>query len=126
MSRFVDLDLNFTKNPITGDVSIFRDEQAVLASIKNIVFTAQGEKKFNPFFGGSLRSLLFEPIDPTTTLRIEDGLSRSIENFEPRARILSLVVTPQPSQNAYTVKLSFTLKNDPRPVTAVFKLERLR
>ena len=50
MSRFVDLDLNFTKNPITGDVSIFRDEQAVLASIKTL-FSPHREKIQSIFEG---------------------------------------------------------------------------
>ena len=85
MARFVDIDLNFTKNPITGDVSIKTDGQAVLRSIKNIVNTMFGEKKFNPSFGGNVRQLLFEPINPTTTLKIEAAVKRSIENFESRA-----------------------------------------
>ena len=70
MARFVDIDLNFTRNPITGDVSTKKDAQAVLRSIKNIVNTMAGEKKFDPTFGGDVRRLLFEPISPTTTLKM--------------------------------------------------------
>ena len=74
MARFVDIDLDFTRNPITGDVSIKTDGQAVLRSIKNIVNTMFGEKKFDPTFGGNIRQLLFEPIGPTTTLKMEDAI----------------------------------------------------
>ena len=72
MARYTDIDLNFTRNPITGDVSVRNDKEAVSGSIRNIILTMQGEKKFNPNFGGNVRKLLFEPIDPITTLKIED------------------------------------------------------
>ena len=126
MERFVDIDLNFTKNPITGDVSIKTDGQAVLRSIKNIVNTMFGEKKFNPSFGGNVRQLLFEPINPTTTLKIEDAVKRSIENFESRAIIETVRVLSNSNENEYFVGLTFRLANDPRPITSTITIKRVR
>ena len=59
--------MEFVRNPITGDVSVKTDAQAVIRSIRNILLTSSGEKKFNPNFGGSIRSLLFDQVDPITT-----------------------------------------------------------
>ena len=79
MARYTDIDLNFTRNPITGDVSKFvMTKRLCLDSIRNIILTMQGEKKFNPNFGGNVRKLLFEPIDPITTQKIEEGLTQAI------------------------------------------------
>ena len=78
MSRYADLDLSLTRNPITGAVSPLTDAQAVSRSIQNIILTIAGEKKFNPTFGGSLRAMLFEQMDPFTTLKIKDGFTRAI------------------------------------------------
>ena len=118
--------MEFVRNPITGDVSVKTDAQAVIRSIKNIIFTSSGEKKFNPNFGGSIRSLLFEQIDPITTVKITDSIRRAINLYESRAVILDLLVYPDEANSRYGVKLTFRLKNDPRPITTSFKLERLR
>ena len=122
MSRFTDLDMEFVRNPITGDVSVKTDAQAVIRSIRNILLTSSGEKKFNPNF----RSLLFDQVDPITTVKITDSIRRSINLYESRAVILDLLVYPDEANSRYGVKLTFRLKNDPRPITTSFKLERLR
>tara|TARA_R100001510_G_scaffold57688_1_gene66873 strand:+ start:4424 stop:4804 length:381 start_codon:yes stop_codon:yes gene_type:complete len=126
MARFTDLDLNFTRNPITGDVSVRTDAQAVIGSIKNIVNTMLGEKKFQPTFGGNVRRLLFEPVDAITTLKIEDGLKRAIVQFEPRAILISVSVLPEPDELFYEASITFRLRNEPRPVTTVIRLQRVR
>jgi phage baseplate assembly protein W len=52
--RFSDIDLNFDMNPITKDINTLKNEEAVKRSIRNIVLTNFGEKKFQPFFGGDV------------------------------------------------------------------------
>ena len=85
-----------------------------------------GEKKFNPSFGGNVRQLLFEPINPTTTLKIEDAVKRSIENFESRAIIETVRVLSNSNENEYFVGLTFRLVNDPRPITSTITIKRVR
>ena len=127
MARFVDIDLDFTRNPITGDVSTKTDGQAVLRSIKNIVNTMFGEKKFDTTFGGDVRRLLFEPITPTTRLKMEDEVTRAIINFESRALIESVTVLPNSDNNEFFVGSTlFRLKNDPRPITSTITIKRVR
>jgi len=126
MARYTDLDLDFTRNPISGDVSVRNDAQAVIGSIKNIVNTMTGEKKFQPNYGGNIRRLLFEPIDSITTLKIEDGLKRAILEFEPRAILQNVEVLPSSDELSYEATIIFRLRNQPRPVTTVIKLQRVR
>tara|TARA_R100001015_G_C4575723_1_gene133058 strand:- start:289 stop:669 length:381 start_codon:yes stop_codon:yes gene_type:complete len=126
MARYTDLDLDFTRNPISGDISVRNDEQAIIGSIRNIVNTMTGEKKFQPDFGGNIRRLLFEPIDSITTLKIEDGLKRAILEFEPRAILQTVEVIPSSDELSYNASIIFRTRNQPRPVTTVIKLQRVR
>ena len=126
MARFVDIDLDFTRNPITGDVSTKKDALAVLRSIKNIVNTMAGEKKFDPTFGGDVRRLLFEPISPTTTLKMEDAIRRAINDFESRAIVEEVRVLSNSDENEYFVGITFKVVNDPRPVTSTITIKRVR
>jgi len=126
MARYTDLDLDFTRNPVSGDISVRNDAQAIIGSIKNIINTMTGEKKFQPNFGGNIRRLLFEPIDSITTLKIEDGLKRAILEFEPRAILQTVEVIPSPDELSYNATIIFRIRNQPRPVTTVIKLQRVR
>ena len=126
MARYTDLDLDFTRNPVSGDISVRNDAQAIIGSIKNIINTMTGEKKFQPNFGGNIRRLLFEPIDSITTLKIEDGLKRAILEFEPRAILRTVEVIPSPDELSYNATIIFRIRNQPRPVTTVIKLQRVR
>ena len=126
MARYTDLDLDFTRNPVSGDISVRNDAQAIIGSIKNIINTMTGEKKFQPNFGGNIRRLLFEPIDSITTLKIEDGLKRAILEFEPRAILQTVEVIPSSDELSYNATIIFRIRNQPRPVTTVIKLQRVR
>ena len=85
-----------------------------------------GEKKFDPTFGGDVRRLLFEPITPTTTLKMEDAITRAIRNFESRALIERVAVLPDSNDNEYFVGIVFRIQNDPRPITSTITIKRVR
>ena len=63
MSRFSDLDLDFTLNPISKDVNILRDNEAIKRSVRNIVLYNFLEKPFKPTFGGNVTAQLFENVN---------------------------------------------------------------
>ena len=56
---YADLDMNFTPHPITGDLTIKKDTDAIKQSIKNIMLTNYYERPFKPALGGGFRELLF-------------------------------------------------------------------
>ena len=57
---FKDINLSFKRHPVTNDVVVIRDEDAIKRSVKNIIFTILGEKPFNPNFGSVINDSLFE------------------------------------------------------------------
>jgi hypothetical protein len=57
---YSDLDLLFKAHPISGDVTVKTDADAVKRAVKNIVLTNYYERPFKPSLGGNIRGLLFE------------------------------------------------------------------
>ena len=123
---YSDIDFTFTKKPVTGDVALSYDAQAVIRSIRNILLTRHYEKLFNPDFGSNIDTLLFEMVSPITATSLEQEISTAIKNYEPRARLNNVVVSAQPDNNAYNVSLDFYIENATLPTTVTLILERNR
>jgi phage baseplate assembly protein W len=123
---YSDIDFTFTKKPVTGDVALSFDDQAVIRSVRNLLSTRNYERPFNPDLGSSLDSLLFENISPLVANSIKNEISRMVSNYEPRANIKDVVVNSQPDKNAYNVTLSFYIENATLPTTVTLLLERNR
>jgi|SRR5579872_1731618 len=123
---YKDLSLTFALNPITNDVMTVIGDDAVKRSIKNIIMTQAGEVPFFPRFGSRLNALLFDPIDPITTALISSEVEATITGFEPRVKILDLVVTPSEDEHQYQVTLTLQLLNQIEPITFTLFLTRLR
>jgi phage baseplate assembly protein W len=123
---YSDIDFTFTKKPVTGDVALSYDAQAVIRSIRNILLTRHYEKLFNPDFGSNIDTLLFEMVSPFTATSLEQEISTAIKNYEPRARLNNIVVSAQPDKNYYNVSLDFYIENATLPTTVTLILERNR
>ena len=54
-NRFVDLDMNFDRHPITKDVVRKFDAEAIKRSLKNLIFTSKYERPFRPEINSRLR-----------------------------------------------------------------------
>ncbi len=124
--KFSDLDLNFTKHPVTKDVSRKINENAIATAIRNLLLTSHYERPFNPDLGSNLKKFLFEPIDNVTTSLIQDSIFETIKNYEPRVTIEEVVAAPNYDLQRYDVYVTFFVKNTVEPITISFFLERIR
>lgn len=123
---FSDLDLNFFANPATGDVSKKYDENAIKQSIKNLVMTRHFEKKFHPEIGSQVMGLLFENDSPMLQATLQRAIIYTIENFEPRAKLISVDVRVNGDNNSVYVSITFKIINTETPLTVDFTLQRTR
>lgn len=126
MAKYRDIDLNFTRNPVTNDISILEDENAVKAAVRNIILTNFNERPFNPSLGSGVRGLLFEPMTPITGSAIETRIENTLSNFEPRIELLKITVSADLDSNAFDVMIAFRIAGDTRPVLLPITLKRLR
>jgi phage baseplate assembly protein W len=123
---YSDIDLTFTKNPVTGDVSISYDSQAIIRSIRNLLLTNFYERLFQPNLGSNINAHLFELTNAISASSIETEIKNVIENFEPRARITDIKVIAMEDQNAYYIEVAFFIGNNTTPTTINLLLERSR
>jgi len=123
---YSDLDLRFLPNPVTGDIAMSYNEQAVIRSIQNILYTSPYEKLFDPTVGSGIPALLFEPVSPLTASSIEDEIVRLISNYEPRATIYQLNVSANADQDSFQVSLYVFIGNNTTPTAINLILQRNR
>lgn len=123
-ATFKDIDLSFTKHPVTGDIPVRKDSNAVKASIQNLVMTRFHERGFNARVGSNVYGLLFENVDPLLTHELKREIEIVIENFEPRAELDEVVVGLY--ENKLTATVSFYILNNSSPEVLNLELERLR
>jgi len=121
-----DLDLNFNIHPIRKDINKHRAEFAVINSIKNLILTNHYEIPFQPEIGCNIRKLLFEPLDMITASLIDREIVETINNFEPRANVTKISVSPDFDNNGFKVELLFQIINRTDPISIKFFLERVR
>ena len=84
---YSDLDLTFKRMPGTNDVAMRYDENAVIASVRNLLLTNFYERLFEPSIGSNLQQLLFEPMTDITANMLNDEIRTTIRNYEPRITI---------------------------------------
>jgi len=111
--QYRDLDLFFSKNQGNGDVNKITGVEAVKRSIRNLVLLNFYEKPFNPEIGSDVRYLLFENMSPLTSVVLAEAIEDVIEDFEPRARLISVRAFPNLDRNEYEVTIEFFVVNTP-------------
>lgn len=123
---YSDLDLNFIANPATGDIAKKYDENAIKQSVKNLIMTNHYERPFHPEIGSQVTGLLFENDSPMLQATLERAIIYTIENFEPRVKLISVDITLNPDNNSVFVSITFKILNTERPITVDFTLQRTR
>ncbi len=127
VKQYSDLDLFFSKKIVDKDVNKVTDIQAVKRSIRNLVLLNTYEKPFHPEISSGVRNILFETISPLVANLLTKRIEDVIENFEPRAKLISVLSIPDLDRNSYEVAISFYVVNAPTElVELTVMLERLR
>ena len=123
---YTDIDLNFTPNPITKDISVKKDDYAIKQALYTLVLTNFYEKPFHPEFGSQVNELLFEPITFITKERVKSAIINTIENWEYRIVLMSVTVEVDEDRNSFNVSIVFRLAESSNPISIDFILYRSR
>ena len=121
-----DLNLNFTKNPVTNDVVKIEGVNAVKRSVRNLINTNHYERPFHPELGSGVREMLFENMTPLTEIFLSKKIEEILVEYEPRVKLVSVNVNAEPDNNRYGVVVEFYVINHPEPIIIDTFLERLR
>jgi phage baseplate assembly protein W len=112
---FRDISLSFARNPVTNDILALRNEDAIKKAVINLVKTQIGERFFNPLLGTSTNSLLFELNTIEVSSVLEEQITTLLDNFEPRIRVRSVVVSSIDDTNELNVIINYDIVGLPFP-----------
>jgi phage baseplate assembly protein W len=124
--QFSDLNLAFTKNPATADVTKKFDEEAIKASLRNLILTKNYERPFHPEIGCQIYYLMFENYDPIMKRVMEQTIFNTVRKFEPRVVLDRVQINTQEDANAIEVTLEFRIINTVDPIKLTTLISRVR
>ena len=124
---YKDISLSFEPHPVTKDLGVIKDANAIVRSVRNIVETIPTERPFNSVLGSNVRDSLFDFVDFGTASDIQDQIIVAIENFEPRVDNVVVEVEPSSDENAFEVTVIFDIIGQEFPTQEyTFLLEATR
>ena len=123
---YADIFNNLDKHPISDDLAVKTNENAVKQSIRNLLLTDKGERLFQPNVGADIRKMLFENITPQTITVLEQMVRDTLETYEPRANIIEVVVSGNEDSNRVSISILFNVINRQEPVSIDVVLDRVR
>lgn len=126
--EYSDIDLSLALKSQTRDIYKKLNVESVKFAVKNLLLTNQGEKPFNPYYGGNLYNFLFELADGGTEKSVIREVKNVLEVYEPRVDIptLKVLVNMQPDYNSAEVTIIFKVINTGELVEFTTVLSRLR
>tara|TARA_B100000900_G_scaffold127243_1_gene107460 strand:+ start:165 stop:557 length:393 start_codon:yes stop_codon:yes gene_type:complete len=116
---FKDINLSFKRHPVTSDLVVLKNEDAIKRSVKNIVFTILGEKPYDPLFGSVINNSLFELSTSLSEIGVQDAIDSSLKRYEPRIDDIVVTVTITPDSNELNCTVQYTIVGIPAPTQTV-------
>ena len=112
---FKDISLSFKRHPVTNDVTILRNEDAIKRSVINLTRTRINERFFNDLVGTSIQDALFENMNSGVEAALEQEITSLLTNYEPRIDLNSVYVIADQDSNALEIQVDYNIVGLPFP-----------
>ena len=112
---FKDISLSFTKHPVTNDVTVLKNEDAIKKSVINLCRTRINERFFNDLLGTSIEDSLFETNLDDSASFIEREITVLLKNFEPRIRLTNVIVESLVDSYELQIRIEYEITGLPFP-----------
>ena len=113
---FKDISLSFTRHPVTNDITILKNEDAIKKAVMNLCRTSITERFFNPLIGTRIGQSLFELNDPDIAEFLEQDIENILKNYEPRIKVNSVNAESVIDSNELNVKIEYDIVGLPLPL----------
>jgi len=112
---FKDISLSFTKHPVTNDVTVLKNEDAIKKSVINLCRTRINERFFNDLLGTSIEDSLFETNLNDIASFLEREISVLLKNFEPRITLTNVIVESLVDSYELQIRVEYEITGLPFP-----------
>lgn len=123
---YSDFFTNFNVHPQNKRLVKYTNEESVKRSIRNLINTEKYDRLFQPEVGCRIRSFLFENMSEIVSNEIKSSIKETIEIYEPRARIVDIIVQANEARHAYDVYIYFQVINSDKELSINITLYRAR
>ncbi len=124
---FKDISLSFKKHPVTNDILVLKNEDAIKRSVQNLVRINFGEVFFNRLVGTKVSGSLFELASSDFVDPMKSEIETTLNNFEPRVKLTDVDFISTPDQNSLEVTIFYDIVGLSAPTqTVTFVLEPTR
>jgi len=110
--KIYDLDLSFSANPNTGDITKLVNFNAIRRSIKMVMKSNLLDKPFDEGFPSIGDQLLFETVSSADIPIIESRLYNAVERSRLNVDIRKLEINLAKDKNGFEITITYSLKND--------------
>ena len=112
---FKDISLSFKKHPVTNDVTVLRNEDAIKRSVINLTRTRINDRFFNELIGTSIADNLFENMDSGLEAALEEEIGTLLRNYEPRIELNTVYVIANQDSNDLNIQIDYDIVGLPIP-----------
>jgi hypothetical protein len=112
---FKDISLSFNRHPVTNDVTVLRNEDAIKKSVVNLCRTRINERFFNELLGTSIEDSLFETNLNDISSFIQKEIETLIKNFEPRVLLRNVIVESLIDSYELQIRIEYEIQGLPFP-----------
>lgn len=123
---FSDLNISFKAHPVTGELYLVKNKDAIKQAIKNLVLTNKFEVLWEPDLFSNVTYSLFENIDSADLVFLKDSIETVINNYEPRCQVLDVRYKDDLDRNGFYLEIVYLPLNSTTLETVDVFLERLR
>ena len=106
---FKDISLSFKKHPVTNDVLVLKNEDAIKRSVQNLVRINFGEVFFNRLLGTKVTGSLFELANSDYVDPMKSEIQTTLKNFEPRVKLTDVGFISTPDKNSLEITIFYDI-----------------
>ena len=112
---FKDISLSFSRHPVTNDIVVLKNEDAIKKSVVNLCRTKLNERFFNELLGTKIEDSLFDLNNNDIASVLETEIETLLENYEPRITLNDISVKAQQDNNDLYIRIGYLITGLPFP-----------
>lgn len=123
--QFKDISLSFKKHPVTKDILVLKDNDAIKKSVMNIIRTSIGDRFYEPSLGTRVGDMLFSlNTDEYNQSLLKSEMKIALQNWEPRVKVKRIDTSFVNDSNSVEVIVDYEIIGQPNiPQEIQFVLE---
>ena len=122
---YSDLPFFISKNSFTNDFNLIKNLSAIKQSVKNLILTNYGERKFNYRLGGNIYEKLFENYSYEVVSELQTSIGGTIQEYESRIELTRILVL-NTNENELSVVVRYFIPSFEVKDEIIVKLLRTR